>query len=175
MNIFYLSHSPYLSALWQVDKHVVKMPLETAQLLSTAHHVAGSATPEMYKLTHRNHPSAVWVRECAENYAWTYSHLFHLLNVYSERYKRTHKTSQLLKVLSVLPSQIPRMTDKHIGTWVPPMKSVDVGTEVPQCMPDEFKDDKPSTAYKRYYAIGKKDLHAWKIKDHRPEWISKYG
>jgi len=53
MNIFYLSRDPVLCAEMHCDKHVVKMILETAQLLSTAHHMLGSNAP--YKVTHKNH------------------------------------------------------------------------------------------------------------------------
>ena len=73
MNIFYLAHNPTDCAQMHCDKHVVKMILETAQLLSTAHHERGSTAP--YKSTHRNHPSAVWVRSGVKQYQWAYSAL----------------------------------------------------------------------------------------------------
>lgn len=59
MNIFYLSRDPVLCAEMHCDKHVVKMILETAQLLSTAHWELGSTAP--YKPTHKNHPLALQV------------------------------------------------------------------------------------------------------------------
>ena len=63
MNIFVVDHDPFVAAKMLCDKHVVKMILETAQLLSTAHHLTGSPLAcKLYKMTHKNHPSAVWVR-----------------------------------------------------------------------------------------------------------------
>lgn len=68
MNIFILDTNPKIAAQYHVDKHVVKMILETAQLLCSAHWLNGSEAP--YKLTHKNHPCAIWTRECVENYNW---------------------------------------------------------------------------------------------------------
>ena len=69
MNIFYLDRNPILAADKQCDRHVVKMILETAQLLSTAHYELDGESPA-YKPTHKNHPSAVWVRKSLDHYLW---------------------------------------------------------------------------------------------------------
>ena len=80
MNIFFLDKFTMKAVKDYCDKHVVKMILETAQLLSTAHHELGSSmAPHVYKSTHKNHPSAVWVRSGFGQYAWTYSLLCELL------------------------------------------------------------------------------------------------
>ena len=55
MNIFYLSHDPEEAAQYQYNKHVVKMILESAQLLCTAHRELGNDDVP-YKSTHKNHP-----------------------------------------------------------------------------------------------------------------------
>ena len=90
MNIFYIDESPVQAARWMVDKHVVKMILESAQLLSTAHRVLDGmevivVNPDtnrkgkrwilpdaregkLYKATHMNHQSAIWCRESIQNY-----------------------------------------------------------------------------------------------------------
>ena len=74
MNIFYLDKDPKKCAEMHCDKHVVKMILEYAQLLSTAHRVLdGNEWADhvgLYKATHKNHPSAIWARESAGNYFW---------------------------------------------------------------------------------------------------------
>jgi len=81
MNIFYLDKDPRICAENHCDKHCVKMILEYAQLLSTAHRVLdGDPNQELpdgrqdvlYKATHVNHPSAVWVRQNEANYKWLY-------------------------------------------------------------------------------------------------------
>ena len=69
MNIFYLHDDPVTCAKMHCDKHVVKMIVEYAQLLSTAHHVCdGEPKIHCYKATHKNHPSAVWARANKHNY-----------------------------------------------------------------------------------------------------------
>ena len=112
MNIFYLDHSPIKSAQAMTNKHVIKMILESAQLLSTAHHILdGEASPfkaDLYKMTHQNHPSAVWTRESYQNYTWLYDHFLALCEEYKIRYKKTHKTEKMLKdILNHTPIRIP--------------------------------------------------------------------
>lgn len=101
MNIFYLHPSAEISARAMTDKHVVKMILESAQLLSTAHHILdGEISPFktlLYKPTHKNHPSAIWARETHKNYEWLYAHFVELCNEYTRRYKRVHLTEKKLK------------------------------------------------------------------------------
>lgn len=107
MNIFYLHPVPATCARLHCDKHVVKMILEYSQLLSTAHHLGGSPaeiTDRIYKPTHANHPSAVWVRECAQNYHWLFELLTALHMEYTYRYGKTHAAYELLSVLVVKPS-----------------------------------------------------------------------
>jgi len=73
MNIFYLDHNPVLCAQYHCDAHVVKMILESAQLLSTAHRETDSPYADFcYKSTHKNHPSAIWVRESTDHYSWLF-------------------------------------------------------------------------------------------------------
>ena len=97
MNIFYTSPDPVEFAEYLDDKRVVKMVLETAQLLSTARCLSGHAST--YKPTHRNHPCAVWVRTSAANYAWTYRHFRALLAEYTKRFSKTHACERLLSEL----------------------------------------------------------------------------
>ena len=68
MNIFILDYDVKKCAEYHVDKHVVKMILETAQLLCGAHWTTGGEAP--YKLSHKNHPSAIWTRQDLNNYMW---------------------------------------------------------------------------------------------------------
>lgn len=136
MNIFYLHDNPTTAAQYQCDKHVVKMILETAQLLSTAHHLAGSDHAEtLYKVTHKNHPCAVWVRQCSGNYSWTLDHLKALLAEYTHRYGKVHKTSRLVAALE----NVPDIPDDEM-------------TEPPQCMYDDCRHPDVVHAYRTYYA-----------------------
>ena len=73
MNIFYLDKCPDKAARLQYNKHVVKMILESAQMLCAAHHVYGNKVQKEhvpYKLAHKNHPSTIWTRTNIRNYMW---------------------------------------------------------------------------------------------------------
>jgi len=141
MNIFYLNSDPYIAAEKQYNKHVVKMILESAQLLCSAHHMLNSEIDVPYKLTHKNHPSAVWTRQSKQNYAWLYFHMLALGDEYTKRYGKKHLTiSKCEDVLCHTPGSI-----------------FDVGlTEMPQCMPDEYKVSGDSVAAYRNYYINEK-------------------
>ena len=97
MNIFYLHPDPFVAAKYHYNRHVVKMPLEAAQMLCTAHHVLGeeyeydtSYVP--YKKAHVNHPSTIWVRSSLDNYNWTYQYMMALGDEYTNRYGKRHLT-----------------------------------------------------------------------------------
>lgn len=86
--------------------HVIKMILETAQLLSCAHIVLDDKQVA-YKKTHQNHPSSVWVRESRGNYFWTFDLLNALLAEYEYRFNGVHATARFLAALSKAPDNIP--------------------------------------------------------------------
>lgn len=161
MNIFYLHNDPYKCAEQHNDKHVVKMILETAQLLSTAHHVldGDSMSEEMrnsiYKKTHTNHPSAIWVRLSEKNYTWLFYLFDALLSEYTYRYGKTHSSERLLDYLCEPPKNIP----------------VSDFTEPLQAMPDQYKNPSNSIiAYRNYYNHEKRHLFNW-TKREIPSWI----
>ena len=159
MNIFLLDKNTKTNAAMHCDKHVVKMILEYAQLLSTAHHVLdGENVPEgLYRKTHANHPSAKWVRESNNNYTWLYCLFTDLCDEYTHRYSKTHATDKKLrKTLMSLPKNIP------VGYLTP----------IPQCMPDEFKTDNPVDAYRNYYRGDKAYIAKW-TKRPMPDWWNK--
>jgi hypothetical protein len=140
MNIFYLHRDPVIAAKVQYNKHVVKMILESAQMLCTAHHHYDENTDVPYKKAHYNHPSTMWVRESNEHYDWLYRHMLALGNEYNKRYNREHLS--ITKCAWIL--------------WERPYGIPSKGfTQPPQCMPDEFKDECSIKAYWNYY-IGEK-------------------
>jgi len=153
MNIFYLSTDPILAAQYQCNKHVVKMILETAQLLSSAHHILDGQNDSLYKLTHKNHPCAIWTRSNKSNYHWLYLHFVALLEEYSFRYNKIHATSRLLELLSNAPKNILE------GEFYDP----------PKCMQEEYKLENCVDSYRNYYMKAKKDFAKW-IKREVPTW-----
>lgn len=155
MNIFFLHLIPSICAIYHVDKHVVKMILETAQLLCTAHLLSDSDYTPPYKLTHKNHPCAKWVRESLENYNWLVQLGKELCKEYTYRYKKIHKTQRIIEELEIN---------------LPPLPEIGFTTPA-QAMPDIYKDNDVVSAYRTYYYFEKFDLHSWKNRE-EPEWIT---
>jgi hypothetical protein len=136
MNCFYSNSDPHLAAEALCKVLARKMIVESAQLLSTAHHVLDGQSPA-YRPTHVNHPVAVWVRESAGNYCWLHRHMCHLGDLYAADSGRTHKTiSDHAATLSALPRSI-----RAVGM-----------TEPPQCMPEKFRQSSATQAYQQYLA-----------------------
>lgn len=159
MNIFVLDKDPEKAAWYHCDKHVNKMIVETAQLLSTAHHVASlddSIKPFIYKQTHTNHPCSIWVRESTDNYLWTYELFFHLSEQYRLRYHKLHRTYlKLYKRLYRVPDAIESI----------PM------TPFAQVMPEAYRNLlDPVKAYRRYY-MDKLSIASWSFPATIPEWM----
>ena len=156
MNIFFLDMCPIKAARYHCDKHTVKMILEVAQMMSTAHHVYETKqAPYLYKPTHKNHPMSKWVRESMDNYNWAFNHLIALLNEFHKRRGKAHKTGEKLKYLQHNPNL--------------PLKGL---TEPPQCMPDEYKvEGDIVTSYRRYYMNDKASFARWEWPNAKvPDW-----
>lgn len=97
MNIFVTSNDPVRCAKLLDNRRLVKMVLETAQLLSTAVTTCGGYAP--YKPTHLNHPCCIWTRASKGNYNWLLNHFVALCNEYTVRYNKTHKCHSFLELL----------------------------------------------------------------------------
>lgn len=168
MNIFYLHDDPIESARMHCDKHVVKMVIEYAQLLSTSHRILDGTSYQgktklgrnikrwrlsdpikenvIYKASHIKHPCAMWVRDNAIQYKFMYDMFIALCDEYTHRYNRVHLTdTKLRSVISEIPTEIEK------GKWSLP----------PQCMPDDVKRESVIEAYHKYYAVYKKDFAKW--------------
>ncbi len=176
MNIFALDMDPKLAARAHFDKHVVKMVVETAQLLSTAWRettVVGarySIPAEAYKSTHRNHPCARWARQTAGNYLWLAALGKELCLEYTRRYGRVHKTEAVMDALRQVPHSM-----RSLPTWVTPFALA---------MPEEFHPTWPAGklptqqevierhvgAYRDYYLTDKAHLLAYRNCE-PPAWV----
>lgn len=171
MNLFYLHKDPEISATLHCDKHVVKMIIEYAQMLSTAHRMLdgkqytdassgrriqrwrldnSNMDGVLYKASHINHPSTRWVRENAIQYQYAYDMFTNLCDEYTHRYGKVHATDMKLReLLNELPKNI------TLGQW----------SEPPQCMPDDVKMESALDAYHKYYAVYKKEFARWTKRD----------
>jgi hypothetical protein len=176
MNIFYLDKNPKTCAEQHCNKHVVKMILEYAQILSTTHRLLdGIKTVDikpsgkvgvkyvmenllleelLYKTTHQNHPSTVWVRQSSQHYEWLYELFVCLLNEYTHRYGKIHKTARLVPALEKPPSNLAD------NGW----------SDITLAMPDAFKGEDAVASYRNYYKFGKSELLAYKNRE-APDWV----
>ena len=141
MNIFYLDKDPAKAASYFYDKHKVKMILESAQMLCTAHHHYGNGDNVPYKKAHYNHPSSIWCRETSAQYYWLFEHMLALGNEYTKRYNKRHLSIE--KCFDVL---------KNCPVGMPLGNKFE---QPPQCMPDEFKRSNAIHGYWTYYIIEK--------------------
>lgn len=178
MNIFILDENPRKAAAMQCDKHVVKMILESAQMLCTAHRILdGEETTRisksgkklkhwklpddretgLYLATHVNHPCNLWVRKVSGNYSWLWDHMGGLLSEYKLRYGKTHACSDMYhKWLHYSPTNM-RLDPAH--------------TTFAQAMPEEFRGPDAVKAYRLYYQSKQGDFNMkWTLRE-QPEWF----
>lgn len=160
MNIFFVDRDPVVAAQCLVDRHVVKMILESAQILSTVvrQRYGRSLSTRMditlYESTHRNHPCVRWAAETSGNYEWLRAHAVALCEEYAFRWDRLHASEMLIR----------RVLSRCPFVYSSPM------TEPPQAMPEEFRRPDPVAGYREYYRTGKARLHKW-TRRQPPIWI----
>jgi hypothetical protein len=178
MNIFYLHNDPRTCAEMHNDKHVVKMILEYGQLMSTAHRFLDGYSyydktangrkikrwrldderePVLWKASHIQHPSGIWVRKNGFNYMWLKNLWLELLAEYTHRYGKVHSAERMRRFFVQTPRNI---------SWNSSF------TEPTPAMPDQYKvPDDSLQSYKNYYIHGKKHLASWK-KRNIPDWYT---
>ncbi len=182
MNFFILSEDPILSAIEQCDKHVVKMPVETGQMLSTAirqkygkpgtvktrrgediiehqrhllHELGeydgmfNSEKGAPYWSVHVKHPCTLWTGESFENFWWAHTHGLALCYEYRRRYKRKHKSEEVIHAVYEY------LNFHDIKEWKTGQ------TPFAQAMPDEYKREDAVEAYRAYYLGEKKRFAKW--------------
>ena len=183
MNIFILSENPVEAAQFQCDKHVVKMVVESAQMLSTVHrildgtlmrapsksgktmskhwiHPDKTLDETLYKAVHMSHPCTVWTMQTNTNYRWHYEHFCALCDEYTYRYGRIHATN--LKLRNVLASA-PKNIQKGELTQFPLAMKAN-----PECM---FPED-PVRSYRMFYETKQDRFRmVWSKRD-VPNWFN---
>jgi hypothetical protein len=155
MNIFVLDKDPVIAASYHNDRHVVKMILESAQMLSTAHAVLdGKERHCNVGATHHNHPAAVWVRQSTANYEWLWRLGTALLAQFEDRYGHEHSYKRTMAKLAKPPRRMP----------------IDKLTPFAQCLPIPYKRADAVEAYRLYYMNEKYHIAQWKPPSDTPEW-----
>lgn len=152
MNIFFLDFDTNKCAKYHVDKHSIKMCVEYSQLLCGVHWVQGGEAP--YKLSHKNHPCAIWCRESLSNYLYLCDLGLELCKEYTYRYGKRHKSQEVIEWCL---SNKPNIADKNFTT-------------PPKAMPDEYKVGDVVESYRNYYRGAKKNFAKWKNRE-IPEWF----
>jgi len=131
------------------------MVLETAQLLCGVHHVTREDTDFVpYKLSHKNHPCAIWARQDLSNYLYLGELGLELSKEYTFRYGKRHKSQEIIEWCLI---NHPPLEDKEFTT-------------PPKAMPDEYKTEDVIESYRKYYLGAKKTFLTWKERK-VPEWV----
>lgn len=181
MNIFYLDKNPIIAAQMSCDKHVCKMIIESAQMLSTAHriidgieyygktangrkikrwkHPDNDLEQSLYLGSHVKHPSTIWVMQSAYNYNWLYRHMIELNEQFKLRYNKTVDHMTIQKLGNIL-----RNPPKNISLNK-------IGTEPTPAMPDECKIPGDVVgSYRKYYIMKKREFATWRSPSIMPDW-----
>lgn len=159
MNIFYLDPDPAVAARMMCDKHVVKMVLETAQILSAVCDRYDITEEDGYRVTHKNHPCTRWAGDSVENFDWTVAHGRALAAEYTRRYGKTHKSLRVINLYAAHREAVARVP----------------GTPPAQAMPEECRvPGRPVEAYRRYYRDHKQRVMAvtYKSPSEPPLWLT---
>jgi len=153
MNIFLLDENLEKCAQYHVNRHVVKMILESAQLLCSAHHICGELEPP-YKLAHKNHPCSIWVRKSLSNYLYLCELGLELSKEYTFRYGKHHKSTDVIQWCL---NNLPNIPD--IGFTFPAL-----------AMPEQYKSNSYVESYRKYYIYEKNKIADWKNRE-IPYWF----
>lgn len=154
MNIFILDLDHEVNARYHVDRHVVKMILEYAQLLSTASHLTG--LPQGYRPTHIHHRCTRWVCESVDNWIWLLNLADAVNREWRHRYQHyyDHKSMEVIKGM-----QVPPLPDNGL---------------TPFSFPKGYESDDIVQAYRSYYLAEKEHLFSWTRRD-MPDWVQDKG
>lgn len=145
MNIFIVDSNPLVAAYHLHNRHVVKMILESAQILSTVQRLHGNENPKLYKKTHIKHPCTIWINTSQQNYIWLVQHFEALFKEFTYRYGKVHKSSLLFDILKYPHPDIP-----SIGL-----------TPFVKAMPDKYKVENAIQSYRNYYLGEKIQKNYW--------------
>ena len=160
MNIFFLDETPEFSAEYLCDKHIPKMFLESAQMLSTAIQRHTGELDYLYKSAYPKHPMTIWVGDNRDNFTWAYQNANCIGQEYFKRFNKIHKSSKVLLNIAFNDHK----NDIPKGDMTPP----------PQCMPDQYKlrSDLYVNAYRDFYKGEIEYFAKWEKGRNQPEWWS---
>lgn len=170
MNIFAVDESPAQAAKDLCNKHVVKMIVESAQIMCTAFRLKmeecwqlaardAQHYPNLYKATHRNHPAVKWTLASVHNTEWLWQHLEALEREYRARYAKVHGSGRVIEELNQVKWSIWRGTGKP-----------ELHTPFVQCMPEQYRRPDAVAAYRQFYIGEKARFAQWQPRAQPPSW-----
>tara|TARA_R100000995_G_scaffold66989_1_gene35695 strand:- start:200 stop:778 length:579 start_codon:yes stop_codon:yes gene_type:complete len=165
MNIFVLHEDATEAAYYMLDKHIVKMPTETMQMMCTNLNHLGYEGWLPMKSVMLNHPSTIWMRQSLGNWLWCIEHLEAMLNNYTHTYDRTHMVEKHWDKMSddvyefLEHEYCVKINDDVLVTRTP----------FAMAMPDKYKNDDVVKAYRDYYLGDKWEFATWKAR-RKPDW-----
>jgi hypothetical protein len=164
MNLFILDQDPFISATFHIDRHVVKMPTETAQMISFVYHdqeLWNKPIPDFvmkFSKSHYKHPCSVWIRESLSNFLYACTLGLALYQEYQYRYNNPEKHKRAFEIMKFGLTNPPNLPDKGL-------------TKFALAMDETYKlCDNPIENYREYYRKGKQHLHSWKNRP-KPIWL----
>lgn len=153
LNIFILDENPILSVVYHTDKHIVKMPIESTQILCTVLHMQGLAPEWAYKPTHQSHPCVKWAAKSLDNWEWLKEYTLLMGKEYTYRYHKYHSSIEVAK-------------------WLPEPELPRLGlTPFAKCVPVEFRVLPVVDAYRQYFIKYKNHIRRYTNRDIPPWWI----
>ena len=170
MQLFFLSLCPREAAQMQCDKHVVKMCVETCQIISTVWWKVSRSKHDLYRKlgwlvkqwTVPSHPSIRWVEQSHANYKWAMDHWGALLSEYTLRYGKVHAYQSMYNNMATMAADPSLCRDE----FVPMTKDF-------QAVPEEFKSDDPVTTYRKVYMEKKASFAVWKHGPTPQWWVNR--
>ena len=162
MNIFVLHEDPQIAATMVLDKHAVKMPTESMQMICTNLRILGWGKDLPMKSVMHNHPCTIWARDSKENFLWLWEHCLALSIEYSKRYYgRVHKIQEYHSFL------LEEGVLDFIDTVDFPKQGL---TDNALAMPDKYRTKSPVESYRAYYIGDKAHIATWKLPSKPPLW-----
>ena len=162
MNIFGIDTDTTSCATYHTDRHIVKMPLETAQMVSFVYYhkdLWDGEVPNLlmnFSAGHDKHPCSLWLRENLVNFLWTCEFGIKLIEEYRFRYD-SQKHERCKMIFEWALDNLPNLPVAEFTSFA-------------KAMPEEYKVDCSVESYRNYYRVGKSELHQW-TKRNKPEWI----
>lgn len=168
MNIFATSYDPRQSARDLPDKLVVKMVLESAQMLSMSGNkvISGLDQSRIYKSTkaYEKHPCTLWAGKCLANYIWLVEHSLEIGKEYTRRYGKVHKSvNVIMYIKECLLSNLGNVCyDAYTSKSVTPFALA---------MPEKYQDPiDPCSSYREYMQAEKSYYSKWTPPGEKPKW-----